>query len=225
MRVLLVEDDRDIAVAVRRALLAEGFTVETAADGEDGLWRATEYDFDAVVLDLMLPKRNGYDVCRAMRAADRWTPVLILTAKDGEYDEADALDLGADDYLTKPFSTLVLVARLRALARRGGPSRPTVSRAGDLALDPAAHRVTRGGTEIPLTPREFAVLQFLLRRAGTVVTKPEILAGVWDQHYDGDPNIVEVYVGHLRRKIDEPYGRAAIQTIRGIGYRLVGDGG
>ena len=225
MRVLVVEDDRDIAVAIRRTLTAEGFSVETAADGEEGLWRATERDYDVVVLDLMLPKRNGYEVCRALRGAGRWTPVLVLTAKDGEYDEADALDLGADDYLTKPFSTVVLVARLRALARRGRRPRPSVLRAGDIALDPAAHRVTRAGADIPLTPREFAVLEFLLRHAGAVVTKAEILAGVWDEHFDGDPNIVEVYVSYLRRKIDQPYGRASIQTVRGIGYRLAADGG
>jgi DNA-binding response OmpR family regulator len=225
MRVLVVEDDSGIAVAVQRVLLAEGFTVDLSADGEDGWWKATQNSYDAIVLDIMLPKRNGYEVCRTLRAAKVWTPILMLTAKDGEYDEADALDLGADDYLTKPFSVVVLVARLRALIRRGATARPSVLRAGDLWLDPAAHRCARGDTEIPLTPREFSVLEFLLRRQELVVNKTEILAAVWDENFDGDPNIVEVYVRYLRRKIDEPYGRASIQTVRGVGYRLSGTGG
>jgi DNA-binding response OmpR family regulator len=225
MRVLVVEDDRDIAVAIERVLRAEDVTVEVSGDGDDGLWKATQNVYDAIVLDIMLPKRNGYDVCRALRTADVWTPILMLTAKDGEYDEADALDLGADDYLTKPFSIVVLLARLRAVTRRRGPVRPTVLCAGDLVLDPATHRCTRGDAEVVLTPREFSVLEFLLRRPDIVVSKAEILDGVWDVNFDGDPNIVEVYVHYLRRKIDEPYDRAAIQTVRGVGYRLSGTGG
>jgi DNA-binding response OmpR family regulator len=221
----VVEDDRDIAVAVQRTLLAEQFTVDLAADGEDGLWKASTTTYDAIVLDIMLPKRNGYDVCRSLRAADIWTPIMMLTAKDGEYDVADALDLGADDYLTKPFSVVVLVARLRALARRGAPARPLVLRAGDLRLDPGSHRCSRGDTSIPLTPREFAVLEYLLRRPEIVVSKTEIIDGVWDRNSDVDPNIVEVYVRHLRLKIDEPFGRSAIQTVRGVGYRMSGTGG
>jgi DNA-binding response OmpR family regulator len=223
MKVLVVEDDRRIAAAVQRNLQAEGFGVDVAHDGEDGLWKATALRYDVIVLDILLPGRNGYDVCRALRAARVLTPILMLTAKDGEYDEADALDIGADDFLSKPFSVVVLLARLRALARRGGPRRLPVLRADDLWLDPAAHRCARGDTPIELTPREFAVLQFLLGRLDHVVTKSEILAGVWDENYDGNPNIVEVYVAHLRRKVDEPFGRATIQTVRGIGYRLTGN--
>jgi DNA-binding response OmpR family regulator len=225
MRVLVVEDDRGIALAVRRALLAEGFAVDLAHDGEEGLWKATLNVYDAIVLDIMLPKRSGYDVCRELRRAEVWTPILMLSAKDGEYDQADGLDLGADDYLTKPFSVVVLVARLRALGRRGAPARPAVLRVGDLWLDPAAHRCARGEQEITLTAREFAVLAFLMHTPESVVSKADILAGVWDEHFDGDPNIVEVYMHHLRRKIDEPYGKATIQTVRGVGYRISGTGG
>jgi DNA-binding response OmpR family regulator len=173
----------------------------------------------------MLPGLNGYEVCRRLRQAGVWTPVLMLTAKDGEYDQADALDLGADDYLTKPFSFLVLVARLRALVRRGAPARPTSLVAGDLSLDPAARRVHRGAEEIVLTPREFGVLHFLLRHRGDVVSKQDILEAVWDIHYEGDDNVVEVYVGYLRRKLDQPYGKRSIETVRGMGYRLAADGG
>jgi two-component system OmpR family response regulator len=194
-------------------------------DGEEGLWAAKENAYDAVLLDIMLPKLNGYKVCRELRAAGIWTPVLMLTAKDGEYDQADAFDLGADDYLTKPFSFVVLIARLRAIIRRGAPERPTVLVAGDLELDPAPRRVSRGDQEIELTPREFGLLEFLMRHRGDVVSKTEILQNVWDAHYDGDPNVVEVYVGYLRRKIDTPYGRKSIETVRGIGYRLAADGG
>ena len=199
--------------------------VDVAHDGADGLWLATSNSYDVVVLDIMIPKLNGYDVCRAMRAASVWTPVLMLTAKDGEHDQVDAFDLGADDYLTKPFSFLVLVARLRALVRRGRPERPTVLYAGDLSLDPAAHIVTRADNTIALTPREFAVLHFLIRHKGDVVSKSEILQGVWDTYYDGDDNVVEVYVGYLRKKIDQPFNRSSIQTVRGAGYRLASDGG
>jgi two-component system OmpR family response regulator len=225
MRVLVVDDEVRLAETVRRALTAEGFNVDVAHDGAEGLWAASENAYDAVVLDIMLPKLNGYRVCEQLRGAGIWTPVLMLTAKDGEYDQADAFDLGADDYLTKPFSFVVLIARLRALIRRGAPERPAVLVAGDLQLDPARRRVYRGEQEIALTPREFGLLYFLLRHRGDVVTKTEILQNVWDAHYDGDPNVVEVYVGYLRRKIDAPYDRKSIETVRGMGYRLVADGG
>ena len=225
MRVLMVEDEVGLASTVRRGLIVEGFNVDVVHDGGEGLWKATENKYDVIVLDIMLPGMNGYKVCEQLRAAGVWTPVLMLTAKDGEYDQADAFDLGADDYLTKPFSFVVLVARLRALIRRGAPARPVVLSAGDLTLDPARRRVERAGDLLMLTPREFGLLEFLLRHRGDVVSKSTILAAVWDTHYDGDPNVVEVYIGYLRRKIDLPYGRRAIETVWGVGYRLADDGG
>lgn len=209
-----------LAEAVQRGLFAEGFNVDWVDNGIDGLWKATENPYHVVVLDIMLPGMNGYKVCENMRKAGVWTPVLMLTAKDGEYDQTDAFDLGADDYLIKPFSFIVLVARLRALIRRGAPERPVVLRVGDLSLDPVRHLVRRGETEIALTPREFGLLQFLMHHSGDVMSKIQILEGVWDAAYEGDPNVVEVYIGYLRRKIDEPFGRRSIQTIRGVGYRL-----
>ncbi|MEZ0073135.1 response regulator transcription factor [Planotetraspora sp. GP83] len=224
MRVLVVEDERRMAAALQRGLQAEGFAVDLAYDGREGLHLARVGEYDAVVLDIMLPGMSGYNVCKQLRAEENWVPILMLSAKDGEYDMADGLDLGADDYLTKPFSYVVLVARLRALLRRGGARRPAVLTAGDLSLDPARRLVTRGGAPIELTPREFALLEFLLRRHDEVVSKTEILEHVWDT-YDTDPNVVEVYVGYLRRKIDAPFGRNALQTVRGVGYRLAGDGG
>ena len=225
MRILLVEDEWPFARAVRRGLEAEGFVVELASDGSEGLRLASGRPYDAVVLDIMLPGMNGYRVCAAMREADNWTPVLMLTAKDGELDEAEALDTGADDFLSKPFSFVVLVARLRALARRGRQARPTVLEAGDLKLDPAGHRAWRGSAEIDLTAREFALLELLMRRRGEVLTRREILDEVWDFGFDSDSNIVEVYVGYLRRKVDLPFGRRAIQTVRGVGYRMAAAGG
>ncbi len=225
MRVLVVEDEVLLAQTIARGLGADGFNVDVQGNGVDGLWAATENAYDAVVLDLMLPRMNGYDVVKNLRARGVWTPVLMLTAKDGEYDEADAFDLGADDYLTKPFSFVVLTAHLRALVRRGAPERPVVLAAGDLELDPSRRTVTRAGTEITLTSREFGLLQHLMRHRGDVVTKSQILDAVWDAAYDGDHNIVEVYVGYLRRKIDAPFGRRSIQTLRGMGYRLAADGG
>ena len=225
MRVLVVEDEVRLAQALRRGLQAEGFSVDLAHDGQDGLHHALEGDYDAVVLDVMLPHLSGYRVCQSLRAAGNWVPVLMLSAKDGEYDEADGLDVGADDYLTKPFSYVVLVARLRALLRRGAPRRPVVLAAGDLTLDPATREVRRGEDEISLTPREFALLEFLLRRRGEVVPKSQILSHVWDSNYPGDPNVVEVYIGYLRRKVDVPFGRRALETVRGVGYRLASDGG
>ncbi|WP_433256543.1 response regulator transcription factor [Streptosporangium sp. CA-135522] len=224
MRVLVVEDERRMAAALQRGLQAEGFAVDLAHDGEDGLHLARQGDYDVVVLDIMLPRISGYNVCKQLRAEENWVPILMLSAKDGEYDMADGLDLGADDYLTKPFSYVVLVARLRALLRRGAGRRPAVLRAGDLSLDPARRRVCRGETPVELTPREFALLEYLMRRHDEVVSKTEILEHVWDT-FDTDPNVVEVYVGYLRRKIDVPFSRSALQTVRGAGYRLAGDGG
>ena len=225
VRVLVVEDEVRLAQALRRGLQAEGFAVDLAHDGVTGLEQALDGDHAAVILDVMLPRMSGYDVCRQLRAAGRWVPVLMLSAKDGEYDEADGLDIGADDYLTKPFSYVVLVARLRALIRRGAPDRPAVLTAGDLTLDPASHEVHRDGTAIDLTPREFAVLEVLMRRRGEVVGKAEILSQVWDPVAGGDANVVEVYLGYLRRKVDAPFGRKALETVRGVGYRLAADGG
>ncbi|MDX3188283.1 response regulator transcription factor [Amycolatopsis sp. Hca4] len=221
MRLLIVEDEREFAETLRRGLVAEGFTADVAHTGREGLWRATEHAYDVVVLDIMLPELSGYEVLKRLRAAENWTPVLMLTAKDGEYDEADAFDLGADDYLSKPFSFVVLIARLRALLRRGAPARPAVLEAGDLRLDPSARTVHRGQKRIELTAREFGLLEFLLRRAGAALSKNEILSHVWDAHYDGDENVVEVYIGYLRRKIDAPFGTHTIETVRGVGYRLV----
>jgi DNA-binding response OmpR family regulator len=220
MRVLVVEDDKRLAAAVKRGLEAEGYAVDVAFDGTDGKWRATEQDYDAIVLDIMLPGINGFRLCKEIRDAGDWTPILMLTAKRGEYDEAEALDTGADDFLSKPFSFVVLLARLRALLRRGGRERPVVVEVGDLQLDPGARRVSRGGKEVYLTTREFAVLEYLMRKAGTVVEKRDLLGHVWDFNFEGDPNIVEVYVGRIRRKIDEPFGVSSIETVRGAGYRM-----
>jgi two-component system OmpR family response regulator len=221
MRILLVEDEPRLAATVRKGLQAEGFVVVSVANGQDGLWHAVEEQFDAIVLDIMLPGLSGYEVLRQLRAREVWTPVLMLTAKDGEYDETDAFDLGADDYLTKPFRFRVLVARLRSLVRRGAPQRPAVLTAGTLTLDPARRTVDRDGAAITLTPREFAVLEHLMMKKDTVVTKAEIVASVWDPHFEGPDNIVEVYVRYLRRKIDIPFDSNTIETIRGVGYRLV----
>ena len=225
MKLLVVEDDLKIAAAVKRGLEADGFTVDIAADGDDGWWMATEGTYDLIVLDLMLPRRNGYAVCRDLRAAGDWTPILMLTAKEGELDETEALETGADDFLTKPFSFAVLIARIRALLRRSGGRDPVPSVVGQLRVDVAGRRVWSSGAEVELTRREFDVLEFLVRRAGQVVSKQEIIAGVWEFDFDGDPNIVEVYVGRLRRKLDEPFGTRHIATVRGAGYRLDGERG
>jgi two-component system OmpR family response regulator len=212
----VVEDEARLAHALRRGLTADGFTVEVAGDGEIGLELARHGDFDAVLLDIMLPRRSGYDVVRALRREENWVPVLMLSAKDGEHDQADGLDYGADDYLTKPFSYVVLLARLRALLRRAPQARPAVLTAGDVRLDPATRRVTVSDQSVPLTPREFGLLEYLMRRPGRVVTKVEILDHVWDRAADINPNAVEVYVGYLRRKL----GRRLVETVRGVGYRL-----
>jgi two-component system, OmpR family, response regulator len=225
MRILVVEDEVRLAAGLRNGLEADGFAVDVVNDGTDGLWMAREQPFDAIVLDIMLPGTDGYRICGTLREEGNWTPILMLTAKDGEWDEVEALDTGADDYLTKPFSYAVLLARLRALLRRGARERPTVLTAGDLRMDPAARTAWRTDVAVDLTARELALLEFLLRRRGEVVSKREILAHVWDYDFEGDPNIVEVYVCHLRNKLDRPFGREAIQTVRGCGYRLVADGG
>ncbi|MFT7474745.1 MAG: two-component system OmpR family response regulator [Verrucomicrobiales bacterium] len=222
MRVLLVEDELTLADSVRRGLEAEGMTVDHEGDGIDGLWRATEGEYDVLVLDIMLPGLNGYEICRKLRENEVWTPILMLTAKDGEYDEADAFDLGADDYLRKPFSHVVLVARLRSLVRRGATARPQVMTIGDLELDPGAMQCRRGGEAVQLTPREFSVLETLVRRSPLVVSKSELLDAVWGMDFEGDPNIIEVYVGYVRRKIDRPFGTETVKTVRGVGYQIVG---
>jgi DNA-binding response OmpR family regulator len=219
VKVLLVEDDEKIARAVKRGLESELFTVDVTGNGDDGLWLARELPYDVVILDIMLPGRNGYRVCTDLRASGNWTPILMLTAKAGDLDEAEALDLGADDYLTKPFSFPVHVARVRALARRGADGERAPLESGDLRIDPNARRVWRGDREMELTTREFDLLEFFLRRPNRVLSKQDVLNGVWEYDFHGNPNIVEVYVSRLRRKLG---GRrdCAIQTVRGIGYRL-----
>jgi len=223
MRVLVVEDEVHLAAAITDGLQAEGFDVDAVHDGIDGLWRAREGSYDAIVLDVLLPGMNGYRVCKTLREEGVWTPILILTAKDGEYDEAEALDTGADDFLSKPFSFVVLLARLRALFRRGAPPRPAVLEFGPLRLDPATRKVASGDIEVSLTAREFALLEYLMRRGGTVASKSEILDHVWGMDFAGDPNVIEVYIGYLRRKLEQPDGSQLIKTVRGAGYRLVAD--
>ncbi|MET8278043.1 response regulator transcription factor [Micromonospora sp. NPDC005174] len=216
MRLLVVEDEARLAAALQRGLQAEGFVVDVAATGPAGLDAARHGGYDAMILDVMLPGLSGYEVVRRLRAEQHWLPVLMLSAKDGEYDQADGLDCGADDYLTKPFSYVVLLARLRALLRRGAPERPTVLAVGDLRLDPARRRVTRADAEVALTAREYALLDYLMRRPGQVISKIELLDHVWDASLETAPNVVEVYVGYLRRKL----GRDRLETVRGAGYRL-----
>jgi two-component system, OmpR family, response regulator len=225
VRVLLVEDEEHLAAAISEGLGAEGFDVDAVHDGVDGLWRAREGSYDAIVLDVLLPGMNGYRVCKTLREEGVWTPILMLTAKDGEYDEAEALDTGADDFLSKPFSFVVLLARLRALFRRGAPPRPAVLACGPLRLDPATREVQHDDTQVRLTSREFSLLEYLMRRDGNVSSKSEILDHVWGIDFAGDPNVVEVYVGYLRRKLDQPFGTQLIRTVRGAGYRLSTEGG
>ncbi len=217
MRVLLVDDEERLLGALRRGLAAEGFVVETAATGPEGLQLARDGDFDVVVLDVMLPGLSGYEIVRRLRAESNWVPVLMLSAKDGEHDQADALDDGADDYLTKPFSFVVLLARIRALLRRGASARPAILEAGQVTLDPASREVKVAGRPVELTQREFALLEYLIRHAGRAVSKTELLDHVWDNAADVAPNAVEVYVGYLRRKITD----LPLVTVRGAGYRLV----
>jgi len=216
VRLLVVEDEPRLGAALKRGLTAEGMVVDLATDGPGGLEAARHGGYDAVVLDVMLPGMSGYNVVRTLRTEENWVPVLMLSAKDGEHDQADGLDYGADDYLTKPFSFVVLLARLRALARRNLPARPAILASGDLTLDPAKHEVALAGTPVALTPREYALLEYFLRRPGRVVSKTELLDNVWDATEDADPNAVEVYVGYLRRKV----GRDVLLTVRGAGYRL-----
>ncbi|MFC4222448.1 response regulator transcription factor [Lysinibacter cavernae] len=225
MRILVVEDEKGLAIGLRAGLEAEGFAVDIAENGTDGLWLAREKPYDVILLDIMLPYLNGYQVCQALRDDKNWTPILMLTAKDGEWDQVEGLDTGADDYLTKPFSFAVLLARVRALLRRGATQRPAELTAGDLVFDPASRTTRRGDQPIDLTSRESAVLEYLLRHVGEVVTKRQILDHVWDDDFEGDPNIVEVYIRHLRNKVDRPFERSSISTLRGSGYRLASNGG
>jgi two-component system, OmpR family, response regulator len=223
VRVLVVEDEERLAAAIARGLVAEGFDVDLAHDGLDGLWRARELRYAAIVLDILLPGMNGYRVCQTLRDEGISTPILMLTAKNGEYDIADALDTGADDFLSKPFSFVVLVARLRALARRGDrPLRQSLV-VGDLVLDSTTRECHRGDTPVALTGRELALLEALLRHAPHVATKASLLDDVWGAEFHGDPNIVEVYVRRLRDRIDRPFGRSSLRTVRGAGYQLVDD--
>ena len=220
MRILVVEDSPKMASLLRRALTEEGYAVDVLGNGVDAVWLATEQSFDAIVLDVVLPDIDGFEVCRRLRRADRWAPLLMLTARDDVSDRVRGLDAGADDYLTKPFAFEELFARMRSLVRRGPRERSPILEIDDLVLDPAEHSVRRGNEPVNLTPKEFALLQYLMRHPGEALTRPRLLEHVWDFAFDGDPNIVDVYVGYLRDKIDRPFGRASIQTIRGVGYRL-----
>lgn len=221
LRLLLVEDEVTLAMSLSRGLRADGFTVEVCGDGAAGLWMAREQSFDVIVLDLLLPVMNGFQICRTLREEGIWAPILILTAKTGEFDEVEALDTGADDFLSKPFSYPVLLARIRALLRRGVRERPAILEAGGLRLDPATRSCWRGDIPIVLTPREFGLLEYLMRHVDLVVTKSEILDHVWDPDFEGSVNIVEVYVGYLRKKVDRPFGVVTIETVTGNGYRLI----
>jgi two-component system OmpR family response regulator len=220
MRVLVVEDEVRTAALLRRGLSEEGYAVDVAADGPDGVWRAAEFGYDVVVLDVMLPGFDGFEVCRKLRGAGCWAPVLMLTARGGLAERVRGLDCGADDYLAKPFSFDELFARLRALIRRGARERPAVVEVGDLRLDPAARRAWRGETELRLSPKEFALLELFLRNPDQVLTRTRILEHAWDYAYDGGSNVVDQYVRYLRRKIDLPFGLAQLETVRGAGYRL-----
>jgi two-component system OmpR family response regulator len=220
VRVLVVEDEVKMASLLRRGLQEEGYAVDIALTGSEAVWAATEVPYDAIVLDVMLPDLDGFAVSRRLREAGRWAPILMLTARDSLPDRIAGLDAGADDYLTKPFAFTELLARLRALIRRGAGERPPALVAGDLALDPAAKRVTRGDTQIALTAKEFALLEYFLRHSGEVLTRSRIIEHVWDFAYDGDSNVVDVYIRYLREKIDRPFGRHSIETVRGTGYRL-----
>ncbi len=218
MRILIVEDEVKMARAIRRGLEHEGWTADVAPDGDEGLARASNETYDAVVLDVMLPRRDGFAVCKALRARGRWVPVLMLTARDAVDDRIRGLDVGADDYLVKPFAFGELLARLRALIRRGPSERPQVLCVGDVELDPAAHAVTRAGQAVELSAREFALLEYLMRHPGEVVSRTRLLDHVWDYEYGGGSNVVDVYVGYLRRKLERPFGRPFIRTVRGVGY-------
>jgi two-component system OmpR family response regulator len=225
MRVLVIEDDVKMAVLIHRGLRGDGMAADVAITGEDALWMAAATEYDALVLDVMLPGMDGFDVCRRLRADNVWTPILMLTARDAVEDRVNGLDGGADDYLTKPFSFAELSARLRALVRRGPVERPTVLRAGDLHLDPASRRVWRNGTDISLSAKEHALLETFMRRRGEVLDRFQLLEHAWDNEYENRSNIVDVYVRYLREKVDRPFGVESIETVRGAGYRLRADGG
>lgn len=225
MRILMVEDDEHVAAAVKRGLEAEGYAVDVALDGTDGHWMATENPYDLIVLDSMLPGMSGEDLCRDLRRRRDWTPILMLTARVGTAPEVQALDAGADDFLAKPFSYQVLLARIRALLRRGGRERPAVLESGDLRLDPASHEVWRGDVPIDLTARQFALLECLMRSPGEALSKTRLKEQLWDFAYEGDLNVIEVHVRALRKRIDEPFGCESIVTVRGVGYRLDPVGG
>ncbi len=220
MRVLVVEDEVKMARLLKRGLEEEAYAADVAANGADGIWMATENPYDAIVLDVMLPDVDGFEVCRRIREAGQWAPVLMLTARDAVPDRVRGLDVGADDYLTKPFAFAELLARLRALVRRGARERPPVVAVGDLRLDPASKAVRRAEQTIELTPKEFSLLEYFMRHPGEVLTRTQLLAHVWDFAYEGDSNVVEVYVRYLREKIDRPFGRHSLETVRGMGYRL-----
>ena len=220
VRVLVVEDEAKMATLVRKALELEGYSVDVAMTGTDAVWMGTENEYDAIVLDVMIPEPDGFEVCRRLRAEGRWAPILLLTARDSVDDRVVGLDAGADDYIPKPFSFAELYARLRALTRRGAPQRPRILEVGDLALDPARHRVTRGGKEIDLSPKEFALLDLFMRHADEVLSRTMILEHVWDFAYDGTSNVVDVYIRYLREKIDRPFDCETLETVRGVGYRL-----
>jgi two-component system OmpR family response regulator len=220
MRVLVVEDDLKMAALLRRGLVEEGLAADVARTGDDALWMAEATDYDAIVLDVMLPGADGFEVCRRLRDAGRWSPVLMLTARDAVEDRVAGLDAGADDYLTKPFSFAELLARLRALARRAPPERPAVLEVGDLRLDPATRRVWRGSAEIQLSAKEFALLETFMRRPGEVLSRYQLLEHCWDYGYENRSNVVDVYVRYLREKVDRPFGRSSLETVRGAGYRL-----
>ena len=225
MRILIVEDEPKMAALLRRGLVAEGMAVDVAADGQDAVPRAEATDYDAIVLDVMLPGIDGFEVCRRLREVQVWAPVLMLTARDAVRDRVTGLDSGADDYLTKPFSYAEFLARLRALVRRGDAERPVVLEAGGLRLDPATRQVWRGDAEIRLSAKEFAVLETFMRRPGRVLSRFELLEHAWDYEYENRSNVVDAYVRLLRRKIDKPFGTASIETVRGAGYRLRGENG
>jgi two-component system OmpR family response regulator len=224
MRVLVVEDEPRMASLIRRGLLGEGLAADVAGSGEDGLWMAGSHEYDAIVLDVMLPGIDGFETCRRLRADGVWAPVLMLTARDAVEDRVAGLDGGADDYLVKPFAFAELLARLRALARRGDQERPIVLRVGDLTLDPAARQVRRGNSEISLSAKEFSLLETFMRRPGEVLSRLQLLEHAWDFAYENRSNVVDVYIRHLRRKIDEPFGRRSLETVRGAGYRLRAEG-